>query len=192
MSDRDEAAHAGPRRGWWAGVAVVAALTAGAAIAVTGPPSAARAPASCTPPALSGQVLHITVLDMGWMSGGAMGGGTTGAVMPMHVRPTRLAARAGQISLQVANAGTLVHELLVMPLSAAARVGIRAAGPDRTVGEDGNLGEASGSCAASEGDGIAPGTAGWATLTLPAGRYELLCNRPGHYTAGMYAELDVT
>jgi len=27
---------------------------------------------------------------------------------------------------------------------------------------------------------------------LAAGRYELLCNLPGHYAAGMYTELDVT
>ena len=41
-------------------------------------------------------------------------------------------------------------------------------------------------------DGIAPGAAGWVTLHLDPGRYELICNLPGHYAAGMYAELDVT
>ena len=29
------------------------------------------------------------------------------------------------------------------------------------------------------------------TLTLRAGRYELLCNEPGHYAAGMFTEFDV-
>ncbi len=29
-------------------------------------------------------------------------------------------------------------------------------------------------------------------MTLQPGRYELVCNFPGHYTAGMYTELDVT
>lgn len=37
-----------------------------------------------------------------------------------------------------------------------------------------------------------PASNGWVTLHLPTGRYELLCNLPGHYTVGMYAELDVT
>ena len=38
---------------------------------------------------------------------------------------------------------------------------------------------------------IAPGTTGWTTITLPPGRYELICNIAGHYAAGMYAALDV-
>lgn len=37
-----------------------------------------------------------------------------------------------------------------------------------------------------------PRTAGWTTLDLPAGRYELICNLPGHYAAGMYTELTVS
>jgi uncharacterized cupredoxin-like copper-binding protein len=32
---------------------------------------------------------------------------------------------------------------------------------------------------------------GWVTLALERGRYELVCNMPGHYAAGMHAELDV-
>ncbi len=40
------------------------------------------------------------------------------------------------------------------------------------------------------GDGIAVGAAGW--VTLEPGRYELVCNLPGHYAAGMYNELDVS
>jgi hypothetical protein len=58
--------------------------------------------------------------------------------------------------------------------------------------ETGSLGEASDNCAANTGDGIAPGGASWTTVTLQPGRYELVCNVPGHYAAGMYAELDVT
>jgi Sulfocyanin (SoxE) domain len=37
-----------------------------------------------------------------------------------------------------------------------------------------------------------PGTAGWVTVTLPAGNYELVCNLPNHYVDGMYQELVVT
>ena len=29
------------------------------------------------------------------------------------------------------------------------------------------------------------------TLTLAPGRYELICNLPGHYAAGMFTELTV-
>jgi uncharacterized cupredoxin-like copper-binding protein len=60
------------------------------------------------------------------------------------------------------------------------------------VSEAGSLGEASRTCGAGAGEGIASGAAGWTTVTLRPGRYELLGNVPGHYAAGMYAELDVT
>jgi hypothetical protein len=45
---------------------------------------------------------------------------------------------------------------------------------------------------AGAGEGIAPVDASWVTLALKPGRYELVCNLPGHYAAGMYGELDVT
>lgn len=48
------------------------------------------------------------------------------------------------------------------------------------------------SCGADAREGIAPGAVGWVTLTLGSGRYELVCNLPGHYAAGMSTELDVT
>lgn len=41
-------------------------------------------------------------------------------------------------------------------------------------------------CAEGGGEGILPSTSGWVTLDLQPGRYELLCNLPGHYRAGMY------
>ena len=53
-------------------------------------------------------------------------------------------------------------------------------------------GEVSASCRADAGEGITSGSAGWTTLTLPPGRYELVCNLPNHYAAGMYQELTVT
>ena len=52
--------------------------------------------------------------------------------------------------------------------------------------------EVSASCGADAGEGITSGSAGWTTLTLPPGRYELVCNLPNHYAAGMYQELTVT
>jgi uncharacterized cupredoxin-like copper-binding protein len=62
---------------------------------------------------------------------------------------------------------------------------------DAKTDEGGSLGEASNSCAAGTGDGIAPGASGWVTVTLPPGHYEVVCNLPGHYGAGMYAQLIV-
>ena len=62
---------------------------------------------------------------------------------------------------------------------------------DGRVDETGSVGEGSRSCDAGAGDGLAAGSAGWTTLQLPAGRYELVCNLPGHYAAGMRALLIV-
>ncbi len=65
-------------------------------------------------------------------------------------------------------------------------------GSDGKVSETGSLGEASNTCAAGAGDGIDPGAIGWVSLNLPRGNYEMICNLPGHYASGMYAELRVT
>jgi uncharacterized cupredoxin-like copper-binding protein len=73
-----------------------------------------------------------------------------------------------------------------------ASAGTRAVGPDNRVSENGSVGEASADCGTGAGEGIAPGHASWVTLALKPGRYEVLCNLPGHYAAGMYSELDVT
>lgn len=42
---------------------------------------------------------------------------------------------------------------------------------------------------AGHGDGIAPGAVSWLTMTLRPGRYELVCNLPGHYAIGMHTGL---
>jgi uncharacterized cupredoxin-like copper-binding protein len=50
----------------------------------------------------------------------------------------------------------------------------------------------SASCAEGEGKGIRAGTVAWATLDLPPGRYELVCNFPNHYANGMHQQFVVT
>jgi hypothetical protein len=68
----------------------------------------------------------------------------------------------------------------------------RPVGADGRVSEDGSLGEASRSCGAGVGSGVRAGSAGWVTVTLGPGRYELLCNVKDHYADGMWAELTVS
>lgn len=172
-------------------------------------------PAACAPPALAGAVVDVTASDMGGMMGpgmnggpmmgpgGMMGPGMMGppgprpnspgmgmGMMRLTVNPTSVPA--GQVSLRVTNNGTLAHEVIVMPLGPGQNPGQRPIGNNWEVDESGSLGEAAQTCGAGEGDGIAPGTLGWTTLTLAPGRYELLCNIAGHYGSGMYTELDVT
>ena len=181
-------------------------------------PAAPWAPSTgCEVPSLPGTVVGVRVSEMGGMRGGMGGGpdergwsmgdryrddwsrdgGDAGQAWPpgmgwmdMTISPTRV--KAGEVSLRVANLGWRPHELVVLPLAQGQGVGQRPIGTDGKINEAGGLGEASASCTAGSGDGILPGATGWTTLTLPPGRYELVCNYPGHYRAGMYAELDVS
>jgi uncharacterized cupredoxin-like copper-binding protein len=109
----------------------------------------------------------------------------------LRLSADRASVPHGQVSFAVTNLGNLPHELLILPLSEGQTPGTRVVGPDGRIDEAGLLSEASASCVAGEGAGIAPGAVSWVTLNLPAGRYELVCNYPGHYSSGMYAELTV-
>lgn len=201
-------------------IAVVVLVVATVAVAVgagrSAPWAAANAEPTCTAPDLPGSTLDVTLADMGGMMGGRMpmwrngqlmpgagpgmmgsggsmmgssGGMPFGRMMTVMVSPAEVAA--GTVSFRVWNAGTIVHELVIMPMPSGGP-GSRPVGSDGTVSEDGSLGEASRSCAAGTGEGIQPGAQGWVTVQLAPGSYELLCNLPGHYAMGMYAGLTVT
>ena len=145
---------------------------------------------TCTaPPDLPGRTVNVTLADMGMTQ---MMGGTAplGAHMLLRAVPGTVAA--GQVSLVVANMGWRTHELVILPLAAGESAGQRVPGPDGKVDETGSLAEASTSCGAGVGDGIQAGTAGWTTLALAPGRYELICNLPNHYADGMHQEILVT
>lgn len=179
---------------WVVAAAVVVLLLAAAstvALAATNGAFRSRASApngQCSAPALPGTVVDVELANMGGsrMMGGGMMGGT------MRVVANRQRVNAGTVSLRVANVGSLVHELVVLPLPNGEQVGSRAVGSDNKVSETGSLGEASNTCGAGAGDGINPGAIGWVTLNLPKGNYEFVCNLPGHYASGMYTELRVT
>jgi uncharacterized cupredoxin-like copper-binding protein len=148
-----------------------------------------RSGSSCAVPALPGAVIDATLINMGGPmmrgSGGSMGGGM------MRVSLDKNTVTAGQLSFVAINGGSVSHELVILPLPDGQIVGTRTIGPDSKIEENGSLGEASATCAAGGGDGIAPRSLGWVTVMLPAGRYEIVCNLPGHYAAGMYAQLIV-
>ena len=152
------------------------------------------AASSCqVPSSPSASPVTVVLGDMGGgMVGGDQGGMMAGRGGRMMLHATPRAVPAGTVTLAAYNHGRRTHELVVLPLTSGASVGTRAVGADNTVDEAGSRGEASSSCGSGSGDGISPGAASWVTLTLAPGRYELICNLPGHYAAGMYTELDVT
>ena len=144
---------------------------------------------SCSAPsALPGGTVRVGLADMGMTR--MMGGDAPmGSRMRLSVAPS--SASAGSVSFVASNMGWRTHELVVMPLADKAAVGQRVPGPDGRIAEEGSVGEASASCAAGSGDGIASGAVGWVTLTLAPGRYELVCNLKNHYANGMYEKFDV-
>ncbi len=165
------------------GLAVSGAFRGQAATGTRAPTSRAASGPRCAAPRLAGAVVDVTLADMG---GGMMGGPSgTGSMMSgsrgmgvarVFANPGVVAA--GTVSLRAVNQGAATHELVVLPLPAGQAAGARAVGADGQVDEAGSLGEASRSCAAGEGDGIAAGATGWVTLTLQAGRYELVSTFP--------------
>jgi uncharacterized cupredoxin-like copper-binding protein len=147
--------------------------------------------AACSVPNLTGTVVNVTLSNSGgpMMGGPEVGGGVRGGMM-------RLTADTGSVphgavSFVATNLGSINHELVILPLPANQIVGTRALRADSTIDESTSIGEASNTCAAGTGEGIAPASSSWTTLTLAPGRYELLCDIPGHYAAGMYTQLTV-
>jgi uncharacterized cupredoxin-like copper-binding protein len=162
------------------------------------PASWRAAGSSCPTPRLPGTVLKVALSNMGgsmmgtstgMMSGGSDGGMLRGA-MRLSIDQARISH--GTVSFLATNDGSISHELVVLPLSDSQTVGTRLLPGDSKVDEAGSLGEASSTYGAGAGEGIAPGAASWVTLKLAPGRYEVLCNLPGHYSAGMYSELTVS
>ena len=197
-------------------VLVVATVVAAVAAGRSGRTTAASAGPTCAAPDLPGSTLDVTVADMGGMMGGRMPTWRNGQLMPgagtgmmgsggsmmgsagampfggmMSVMVSPAEVSAGTVSFQVWNAGSIVHELVIMPMPPGGP-GSRPSGSDGKVSEDGSLGEASSSCSAGTGEGIQPGAQGWVSLPLVPGSYELICNLPGHYAMGMHTGLTVT
>lgn len=141
------------------------------------------------PDAVPGSTVPVTLVDMGMDQ---MMGGDAPTSSRMRLMPAVQKVAAGPVTFLVSNRGWRTHELVVLPLAAGARSGELPVASNGRVSEDGSLGEASGTCAADSGDGIRSGSAGWTTLTLPRGRYELVCNLRNHYAAGMHGVLVVS
>jgi hypothetical protein len=73
----------------------------------------------CSAPNLSGTVVDVTLTNMGRM----IMGNPTGGMMRVLIDKDQVGA--GTVALRVANTGTHVHELVVLPLVEGDRVGDR-------------------------------------------------------------------
>jgi hypothetical protein len=104
---------------------------------------------------------------------------TMGSPKEFSMVPAVTSAPAGKVTFDVTNAGTMVHEFVVV----------------KTTKDAGKLpvtdGEASETGAVGEIADMKAGAEKRVTLTLAAGHYALICNLAGHYLGGMYANFDV-
>ena len=97
----------------------------------------------------------------------------------MKVVPSPTSAKAGEVTFNVKNAGSIPHEMVVIKTSKQADQ----LGTGSRVPETGSVGET--------GD-IPAGKSKTLKLKLAAGHYALICNVPGHYSAGMHADFNVS
>jgi uncharacterized cupredoxin-like copper-binding protein len=149
-----------------------------------------RANSSCTTPNLSGTVVNALLTNMGGPMMGLGNGMMYGGAMRLSTDHATVAH--GTVSFLVTNGGSISHELVLLLLPESQIVGTRPIGGDGKIDEAGSLGEASNTCSEGAGQGILPGASSWVTVTLAPGRYEVVCNLPGHYAAGMYSQLTVS
>lgn len=83
-----------------------------------------------------------------------------------------------KVTFQVRNVGQLPHEFVVIKTDKSAN----ALGTGQRVPEDGNVGET--------GD-VQTGASKTLKISLKPGHYALICNLPGHYSAGMHTDFTV-
>jgi uncharacterized cupredoxin-like copper-binding protein len=120
------------------------------------------------------------VVSIGTLTAGAVTSKPLVAVQldEFSVFPGTQGAPKGKVRFVVTNIGKSEHEFVVLKTSKPA----------------GNLlkgNEANETGAVGELDGVKPGAARTLNLTLKPGHYALICNLPGHYGTGQFADFYV-
>ena len=167
----------GMHNGWSGGMHNGSNGWSGQMGAMGGMGSGGWSPTNCTAPPASGTQVRYVSMDMGSMM----------RLMPMWTR-----VASGTVTIDLINRGTMPHEVLIYPLAPGEVAGQRTVGGNDRVDEAGVLGEVEPVCDQSVTvDGIAAGNLGRVTLRLQPGRYEIVCNLPGHYSSGMFETIVV-
>src|SRR6478672_11023449 len=92
--------------------------------------------------------------------------------------PSATTVAAGKVRISAANDGKTTHEMVVLRTDKPAA----SLGSGKRVSEAGSVGEIS---------DLKAGASASKTFDLSPGHYVLICNLPGHYSAGMRADLTV-
>ncbi len=130
--------------------------------------------------ALGITAIAVVAVSLGALSAGAVTSKPLVAVQvdEFSVFPGTQGAPVGRVRFVVTNIGTVRHEFVVI----------------RTNKPAGNLlkgKEANETGAVGELDGVKAGNARVLVLNLKRGHYALICNLPGHYKTGQFADFYV-
>ena len=125
--------------------------------------------------ALIGVVAVVPALGLA-----APAGGTSKVTLREWViAPKPAAATAGKVTFTVKNTGKTRHEFVVVRTNVPAGKLPVKNGRASEKGQKGEIGD------------LLPGATKKLTLTLPKGKYVLICNLSGHYQAGQHASFTV-
>jgi uncharacterized cupredoxin-like copper-binding protein len=130
--------------------------------------------------ALAIAAVTVAVVSVSVLSAGAVTKNPLVAVRvdAFSVFPAVQGAPVGKVKFVVTNTGTFKHEFVVLKTTKPAGNLLKGKEAD----EAGNVGEIG---------SIPAGQAKTLTLTLQKGHYALICNFPGHYAAGQFADFYV-
>jgi uncharacterized cupredoxin-like copper-binding protein len=122
----------------------------------------------------------VVAVSAGTLSAGAVTSKPLVAVQvdEFSVFPGTQGAPTGKVRFVVTNIGTFKHEFVVLKTNKPAGNLLKGNEADET-GAVGEIG------------GVPPGQARTLNLTLNRGHYALICNLPGHYKTGQFADFYV-
>ena len=126
-------------------------------------------------------VTAVTIVSVGVVAANAVTSKNAVSVTlnEFNVLPAVQAAPAGKVTFTVKNTGKAEHEFVVLRSILSAGGLLQKNGE---AGEAGNVGEIG---------SVKPGQSKKVTLTLKKGHYSLICNLPGHYKSGQFADFYV-
>ena len=122
----------------------------------------------------------VVIVSISTSTGGAVTSKPLVAVQvdEFSVFPGTQGAPKGKVRFVVTNIGTIEHEFVVLKTAKPAGSLLKGKEADET-GAVGEIG------------GVPPGQARTLNLILKPGHYSLICNLPGHYKTGQFADFYV-
>ena len=127
-----------------------------------------------------------TIAAAAMLSAGTSGRAATSSHITVSLREMSVSLSAstvpsGEVTFDLANTGTVEHEFVIL------KTDIPAGALPESLDQPGKAAEVG---HVDEQDPVS--ATGTLTVTLRPGHYILLCNKPGHYAAGMYAAFTVS